>query len=261
MKEKMNQLFKDKLLLVMLVLGLLTIVAAAGAVRVQRGSQSGEANPYLDMEEPQGIIAQGDGAQNQFGGQSAEIAGETPIAGDSNALADAGDGAAEENQIASAQDEPPVAQVGADQAAVTALVLNFNDASRLAWPVEGNIILDYSMDSTIYFPTLDQYKCNPALVIQSAPSTPVQAPANARILEIGANEEIGNYVTLDLGNDYTAVCGQLKEIDVLAGEYVEKGALLGYVAEPTKYYSIEGNNLYFELLYGGQPVDALDFLE
>ena len=47
----------------------------------------------------------------------------------------------------------------------------------------------------------------------------------------------------------------------LAGEYVEKGALLGYVAEPTKYYSIEGNNLYFELLYGGQPVDALDFLE
>ena len=75
------------------------------------------------MEEPQGIIAQGDGAQNQFGGQSAEIAGETPIAGDSNALADAGDGAAEENQIASAQDEPPVAQVGADQAAATALVL------------------------------------------------------------------------------------------------------------------------------------------
>ena len=154
-----------------------------------------------------------------------------------------------------------MAQVGADQAAATALVLNFNDASRLAWPVEGNIILDYSMDSTIYFPTLDQYKCNPALVIQSAPSTPVQAPANARILEIGANEEIGNYVTLDLGNDYTVVCGQLKEIDVLAGEYVEKGALLGYVAEPTKYYSIEGNNLYFELLYGGQPVDALDFLE
>ena len=45
------------------------------------------------------------------------------------------------------------------------------------------------------------------------------------------------------------------------GSTWRKGALLGYVAEPTKYYSIEGNNLYFELLYGGQPVDALDFLE
>ena len=34
MKERVNQLFKDKLVLVMLVLGLLTIVAAAGAVRI-----------------------------------------------------------------------------------------------------------------------------------------------------------------------------------------------------------------------------------
>ena len=32
MKEKVNQMFKDKLFLVMLVLGLLTIVAAAGVI-------------------------------------------------------------------------------------------------------------------------------------------------------------------------------------------------------------------------------------
>ena len=36
-KEKVNQMFKDKLFLVMLVLGLLTIVAAAGVITVQRG--------------------------------------------------------------------------------------------------------------------------------------------------------------------------------------------------------------------------------
>ena len=34
MKNRMNQLLKDKLLLVMMVFGLLTIVAAAGAVRI-----------------------------------------------------------------------------------------------------------------------------------------------------------------------------------------------------------------------------------
>lgn len=32
-------------------------------------------------------------------------------------------------------------------------------------------------------------------------------PADARILEVGVNEEIGNYVRLDLGNGYQAVCG------------------------------------------------------
>ncbi len=55
--------------------------------------------------------------------------------------------------------------------------------------VKGNVLLDYSMDQTIYFPTLDQYKCNPGLVIQSDVSTPVGAPANARILEVGSNEK------------------------------------------------------------------------
>ena len=41
----------------------------------------------------------------------------------------------------------------------------------MLWPARGNVLLDYSMDSTIYFPTLEQYKCNPGLVIQSEVST------------------------------------------------------------------------------------------
>ena len=114
----------------------------------------------------------------------------------------------------------------------------------MLWPARGNVLLDYSMDSTIYFPTLEQYKCNPGLVIQSEVSTPVYAPAAARVLEAGNNEEIGDYLVLDLGNDYTVTCGQLKEITAVQGEYLEAGQLLGYVAEPTKYYTIEGSNLF-----------------
>ena len=66
---------------------------------------------------------------------------------------------------------------------------------------------------------------------------------------------------MDLGNEYTATCGQLKEIPVVENEYVSRGDVLGYVAEPTKYYSLEGASLYFELLSGNEPVDALDYLE
>ena len=61
------------------------------------------------------------------------------------------------------------------------------------------MILDYSMETTTYFPTLDQYKCNPALIIQGEVSTPVTAPADALVSGIGTNEEIGNYVVLELG--------------------------------------------------------------
>ena len=58
---------------------------------------------------------------------------------------------------------------------------------------------------------------------QSDVSTPVGAPANARILEVGSNEEIGNYVVMDLGNEYTATCGQLKEVCAAEGRVSEKG--------------------------------------
>lgn len=250
MREKVSQMFKDKLLLVMLVLGLLTIVAAAGVVTIQRGSQSGD--PQLELQESQGMIAQETVSETQ-----------AKLAGNSNAS-----DSQENYQVSEAtkaltegEIDEPIAQVGAGKDSAKALALNFTDTSKMVWPVQGNVLLDYSMESTIYFPTLDQYKCNPGIVVQGEVSTPVNAPANAKVLEVGSNEEIGNYVVLDLGNDYTAVCGQLKEVQVVENEYIEQGKILGYVAEPTKYYSVEGANIFFELEQSQTPIDPLDYME
>ena len=79
--------------------------------------------------------------------------------------------------------------------------------------------------------------------------------------EVGANEEIGNYLVLDLGDEYFLTCGQLKEVQAVEGEYLEKGQVLGYVAEPTKYYTVEGPNVFLELKKDGKAVDPLDYLE
>ena len=92
-------------------------------------------------------------------------------------------------------------------------------------------------------------------------SEPVAAPAEAQVTEVGSNEEIGNYVVLDLGSGYTAVCGQLKDVQVAQKQYVAKDTILGYVAEPTKYYSVEGSNLYFALRHGEETIDPITFFE
>lgn len=259
MKEKMNQLIKDKLFLVMLVLGLLTIVAAAGAVTIQRGSRIEEGNPYYPMEENGQLIAEDTKPQLPIAGSS-----ETGDEESAQKIAEnsSSQKAEDEEAVHEAKKEETAAEMaGAGNGAAKALVLNFTDTSKMGWPVEGSVILGYNMESTIYFPTLDQYKCNPAMVIQSEVSTPVYAPANSRVVEIGSNEEIGNYVVLDLGNEYLATCGQLKEIPVVENEYLEQGQLLGYVAEPTKYYSIEGTNVFLQLSKESKPVDPLDYLE
>ena len=49
--------------------------------------------------------------------------------------------------------------------------------------------------------------------------------------------------------------GQLKDIEVTKNSYVNAGDTIGSVAAPTKYFSVEGSNLYFELTKDGEPVN------
>lgn len=139
--------------------------------------------------------------------------------------------------------------------------LHFSPEKGLLWPMEGNVILNYSMDSTIYFPTLDQYKYNPAVVIAGEVNSKVYSVAKGQVAAIENDAVTGTTMTVDLGDGYQAVYGQLKELNFNEGDYVESGHVLGYINEPTKYYSVEGSNLYFELLKDGEPVNPIEFFQ
>ena len=68
-------------------------------------------------------------------------------------------------------------------------------------------------------------------------------------------------MTEDLGDGYTAIYGQLKEVNFSIGDKVERGHVIGFVSEPTKYYSMEGSNLYFAMEKDGEPINPLDYFE
>lgn len=138
--------------------------------------------------------------------------------------------------------------------------LNFTESSLMQWPVNGQVVLDYNMENTVYFPTLNVYKLNPAVAISAEAGALVTAVANGKVLSIVENEETGTTVTLDMGNGYQAVYGQLKDVPFQAEEYVSAGSVLGYVNEPTKYYTKEGTNLYFALTKDGVPLDPMQYL-
>ena len=52
-------------------------------------------------------------------------------------------------------------------AAVSLPTLDFSEDTLMQWPVSGNILLDYSMDQTTYYATLDQYRLSPAIAVQA----------------------------------------------------------------------------------------------
>ena len=139
--------------------------------------------------------------------------------------------------------------------------LDFSEEDGLVWPIVGDVLINYSMDKTIYFPTLEQYKYNPAIVISATQGENIAAAADGRVTSVGYDPVIGNTVVMDLGNGYELSYGQLDNIIVSEGSYVSVGDNIGTVASPTKYYSLEGTNVYFMLTKDDQPVNPMSKLQ
>ena len=138
--------------------------------------------------------------------------------------------------------------------------LSFNPDNGVVWPVEGSVLLDYSMESTIFFPTLQQYQYNPAMILSGNVNDKVFFVAKGKITNIETNEVTGCTVTQDIGDGYTVIYGQLKELNFEVGDMVESGQVVGYISEPTKYYAVEGANVYFQVLKDGNPIDPEEIL-
>jgi len=214
-----------------------------------------EGDTHTDLEKQEDRPAQSDRVEAVSDGQSS---GKDDLTEIENGLAEA-------ETLVSGEDaviyDPGTAEENAAEDVIApGAILDFQSDSTMGWPIFGNILLDYSMDTTIYFPTLEQYKCNPGILIQAEVGQPVEASARGQVTAIGVDEEWGNFIMMDLGGEYTICYGQLDEIGVSIGQIVEAGQVLGVVAQPTKYYVVEGPNIYLEMRYRQDPIDPLDYI-
>lgn len=189
-------------------------------------------------ETDNGLTDDGDAMQNPSGENGAESTDTQSGTADENAGADGGTAAS------------------TDTSGVW-----FSEDSTLAWPASGAVIMGYSMDQTVFFQTLEQYQYNPAMIIGGEVGESIGASAAGIVTNIEETAQTGTTVTLDMGNGYNAIYGQLSDVPVAVGDYVGAGESLGTLGEPTKYYSVEGPNLYFEVTKDGAPVDPMNFME
>lgn len=133
----------------------------------------------------------------------------------------------------------------------------FQEEKGLLWPVQGEVIMKYSKNNTVYFKTLAQYKANPAIAIQAAEGEDVVAAAAGTVTNVSKSEENGTMVTTDIGNGYMVTYGQLKNVKVTKGQVLKEGALIGKIAAPTKYFTEEGSHLYLQVMQNNETVDPL----
>lgn len=259
-KEKILRVLKSKGTLSVMTLCLVGIVAFA----TYRTSYESRQEAAPDTTISNGTDA--NAGEEEAQAPNLEAAGQDVIAEleGTGSFADANEKDVDPSSLVTRETEEETDAVDASATGVAALIqptVNFQEDSMLTWPAAGTVLMDYNMDSTVYFQTLDQYKYNPAMIISSEVGNQVLASAKGIVESITVNEETGTTLKLNLGNDYSLIYGQLKEVAVSEGEVVEQGQLLGYVSEPTKYYVEEGSNLYFEMEKDGKPVDPYLYLE
>ncbi len=161
----------------------------------------------------------------------------------------------------SAENTDSPAAEDTEGSAVAVEPLHFAQSEGLLRPVSGEVLIPFSMDGGVYFTTLDHFKYNPALMIAANQGEAVTACADGTVTAIFENEEIGHALTMDLGDGYQITYGQLDEIRVMEGSRVEPGQVIGFIAAPTKYFTLEGSNLYLKLTMNGTPMDPEALLQ
>ena len=146
---------------------------------------------------------------------------------------------------------------------MTLETLYFDVDKGLSWPINGDVLLKYSADQVVYFKTLEQFRTNPALIIDAKIGAEVNSAATGIITSIKKVDETGVTVTVNIGSGYNLIYGQMEKdsLKFKVGDVVNKGDVLGTVAKPTMYYSVEGSNLYFMVEKDNDSVDPLTLLK
>ena len=172
---------------------------------------------------------------------------------------------AENGAAQAAGSDSDTAQTGSDGVIVDkdgVVVANaYNEGGTLVWPVDGEVILPFSMDTTVYFKTLRSYRCNPGILIAAKEGENVLAAYEGVVESVSEDKEHGTTVTVIMGNGYKAIYGQLMNVTVAEGDTIATAQNIGEAAAPSSYYTEEGTHVFFELMKNGVPINPMILMQ
>jgi len=124
------------------------------------------------------------------------------------------------------------------------------------WPVMGPINSGFGqrLDPVLGMGVGEFHK---GVDIGSPDGTPVHAPANGRVIHAEWSNGYGNEIEIDHGNGIVTVYGHLSGFNVVDGETVAKGQVIGYVGHTGK---VTGPHLHYEVQVHGAAVNPHPYL-
>ena len=199
--------------------------------------------------------------------ESQEVMQNQPIANDNNSKVQEKKKIEKEDTQTKAQAEKIAAKDQNDkktsksEETIVNNTLAFNEEKGLVWPVEGEVIMEFSENEMVYYETLGQFMRSDKILIGAAVGDNVKAGADGVVENVTTTRQTGQTVTVDIGSGYSVTYGELDNITVKKGDKVKSGQIIGTVAAPSGYYSKEGTNVYFKVEENKEPVNPMYLLK
>lgn len=129
-------------------------------------------------------------------------------------------------------------------------------------PVDGSVLLKYSMSSLVYSKTLDQYMTHPGVDIAAKKSTEVKAIADGTVSKVYNDDRYGTTVYIIHDDGLASIYSNLSEHGLAeAGDEVKQGDRIGSVGDSALFESLEETHLHFEMTKDGNCIDPGDYIE
>jgi murein DD-endopeptidase MepM/ murein hydrolase activator NlpD len=122
------------------------------------------------------------------------------------------------------------------------------------WPVNGRI-LSYYGDRTD--PFSGEGEIHPGVDISASMGTPVHSAADGVVSHAEYMSGYGKMVIVDHGNGTTTRYAHLSRYDVIPGQEIHRGDVLGYSGATGR---VTTPHLHFEVRHGGIPVNPVQYL-
>jgi len=122
------------------------------------------------------------------------------------------------------------------------------------WPVRGGVNSEFGNRLS---PWTRVTEFHSGIDINAQPRTPIRAPAGGTVTFAGGQQEYGNTIILDHGQDVRSIYGHLSQVAVKHGERVERGQLIGYTGNTGRS---SGPHLHYEILVKGRSVNPRAYL-
>lgn len=122
------------------------------------------------------------------------------------------------------------------------------------WPVEGRLLSRFGERED---PFSGEGEIHAGVDISASMGTPVHAAADGVVLQAGIMNGYGKMVVIDHGGGVTTRYAHLSRFDVIPGQDIRRGDVLGHSGATGK---VTSPHLHFEVRHGGVAVNPMTYL-